>query len=119
MSRKELKEAYKNIKFPMGVFQIRNTANGKIYVESSPNLDKIWNRHRVQLEMGSHLNLGLQRDWNELGPSYFVFEILAEIEPKEGHDQENRREIKLLEKMYMEELQPYDEKGYHLRPVVR
>mgnify|MGYP002383887052 CR=1 FL=1 len=48
MTQKELKEKYKQMKFPMGVFQIRNTVNGKIFVDSSTNLPAIWNRHKTQ-----------------------------------------------------------------------
>ena len=40
-TKKELKEEYNNIKPRIGVFQIRNTVNGKIYIEASVNLDKI------------------------------------------------------------------------------
>ena len=74
---KELKDEYKQMKFKMGVFQIRNTVNDKIFVGSSTDLDAIWNRHRVQLNFGNHQNAELQNDWKELGPERFVYEILA------------------------------------------
>ena len=48
-AKKKLKEEYKHKKNRMGVFQIRNTANGKIYVGSSLNLDAIWNRNKMEL----------------------------------------------------------------------
>ena len=57
MNRKELKDAYKQQKFKMGVFQIRNAVNQKILVESSINLDAIWNRYRFALNMGGHPNI--------------------------------------------------------------
>ena len=116
MTRKELINEYKNTKFRMGVFQIRNTVNHKIYIESSPNLDKIWNRHRLELEFGNHRNTGLQKDWKEYGEQNFVYEILAEIEQPEDSHLDVNKELKLLEQMYLEELQPYDDKGYHNRP---
>lgn len=112
-TKKELKEEYKQKKFRMGVFQIRNVLNGKIYVDSSVNLDKIWNRHRTQLNFGVHPNAGLQHDWNELGADNFVYEIISEIVQKEEEETDYTREVRLLGEMFMEELQPYGEKGYH------
>ena len=40
LKRKELIEQYNQIKTSMGVFQIKNTSNGKIFVDSFPNLKK-------------------------------------------------------------------------------
>ncbi len=96
----------------MGVFQIRNTVNGKILIESSPNLDKIWNRHQAQLNFGSHQVADLQKDWQTLGAESFVFEILSEIEPEED-SRKNTKALKTLEQMFIEEFQPFGEKGYH------
>ena len=117
MTNKELKEEYKNIKFRMGVFQIRNTVNGKIFIEGSSNLDKIWNRHYVQLNFGNHRNVELQKDWNAYGESHFVYEILGEIQEEEGKLLDNTKEIKILEQMFLEELQPFGEKGYNRQPL--
>lgn len=116
-TKKELTEEYKNIKFKMGVFQIRNIANGKIYVESSSNLDKIWNRHRLELNFGGHMNQELQKDWKELGEDNFRFEILGEIEHDEAPGTDYKKQIKQLEEMFIEELEPFDEKGYNRRKV--
>ncbi len=113
MTRKELTELYKNTKFRMGVFQIRNTVNNKVFVEGSVNLDKIFNRHRTELNFSNHRNTALQKDWKEYGEANFVYEILAEIEPPEGNQIAINKEIKMLEQMYFEEIQPFGDKGYH------
>ncbi len=115
-TKKELTEEYKQLKFKMGVFQIRNVINGKIFVESSINLDAIWNRHRAQLGFGSHPCTSLQKDWKEFGEDNFKFEILSEIEHREGVTVDYKKDLKLLEKMYLEELEPFEEKGYNQRP---
>lgn len=112
-SRKELKDSYKQMKFRIGVFQIRNLVNGKIYVDSSVNLDAVWNRNRVQLKFGSHPNEELQKDWTETGEEHFQFEVLSELEQKEEDRVEYNKEVKQLEKMFLEELQPYGDKGYN------
>ena len=112
-SKKELKSAYKNIRFPMGVFQIRNQVNGKIFVGSSMNLEKIFNRHRFELEMGSHRNTSLQKDWNEFGAENFIYEILGEVKYEEEKAVNYDQEVKIMEEMFLEELQPFGEKGYN------
>lgn len=114
-TRKELKQAYKLKKFKMGVYQIRNAQNGKIFLGSNNNLDAIWNRHRLQLNMGSHPNKQLQEDWKKLGDENFVYEILEEIEQNEEIT-DYAKEIKTLETLYLDALQPYEEKGYNKRP---
>jgi hypothetical protein len=66
-SRKELKEEYKQRKPKIGVFQIRNILNGKIFIGSSINLDAAWNSQEFRLNAGAHPNAGLQKDWMALG----------------------------------------------------
>lgn len=114
-TKKELKKAYKQLKFRMGIFQIRNTVNGKIFIESSVNLDAIWNRHRFQLNFGSHPNKALQEDWNTFGEEKFCFEILSELDEQEDSTANHAKELKTLEAMFIEELTPYGDKGYHSR----
>ncbi|MFZ9660951.1 MAG: GIY-YIG nuclease family protein [Chitinophagaceae bacterium] len=116
MNNKELKEQYKQIVFPMGIFQIRNIVNGKIYVESSVNLDKIWNRHYSQLRLSGHPNELLQKEWNEYGEENFKFEIISELKVSDDDTFDPKKELKTLEKMFFEELKPYGEKGYHSTP---
>ena len=42
-----------------------------------------------------------------------LFEILAEIEQIEGETGNCARDLKTLEQLFLEELQPYDDRGYH------
>ena len=114
-TRKELQEEYKNLKFRQGVFQIRNTENGKVFIEASSNLDKIWNRHLFQLNMGGHPNAELQRDWKIFGRKNSGSSV-GRDRGKEGGELDFNKEIKLLEQLYFEELQPYGNKGYHQKP---
>jgi hypothetical protein len=116
-SKKELINAYKQKQFKVGVYQIRNKTNNKIFLEGSVNLDAIWNRNHVQLKFGNHQNKDLQKDWNGFGSDNFVFEIVSEIQQKEGELKDHRKEVLQLEAMFLEELQPYDEKGYHKRKL--
>ncbi len=113
LNRKQLKDEYKLTVQPAGVFQIKNTLNGKIFIGSSVNLNAIWNRHRFQLEAGLHANKELQKDWNASGPDNFVFEILGTQKKKDDPSFDMLKEVKILEEMYLEELQPFGDKGYN------
>jgi len=55
------------MKFKMGVFQIKNNCNGKIFIGSSLDLTAIWHAQKLQLEMGMHQNSDLQKDWKKYG----------------------------------------------------
>lgn len=114
-ARKDLVKEYQQIKPKMGVFQIRNTVNDKIFVDSSMKMDSKWNRHQTELQFRTHRNKALQEAWNEDGKTNFVFEVLAELDHEEGKNINYRKELKVLEKMYLEELSPFDEKGYNIR----
>lgn len=112
-TKKEIKQEYKQKKFRMGVFQIRNLSNGKVFISSSVNLDAIWNRHKFQLGMGSHPNKDLQKDWNESGAGNFIFEILEELKVSDDPAIDNAKETEVLEEMVIEKIQPFGDRGYN------
>ncbi len=114
-TKKELKNIYKEKKFKIGVFQLRNTVNNKIFVGSATDLEAIWNRLKTELKFGSYPNALLQNDWNQFGSENFVFEILGEIKQDDEKQTNYRKEIKELEKMFLEELQPFGENGYNIK----
>lgn len=111
IDKKQLKREYKQTARPIGVFQIRNLSNEKIFVGSSMNLDGIFNRHRFQLNAGSHQSKELQKDWNESGAENFSFEILEELTPRENLDL--AKELEFLEDLWLAQLKPFGEKGYN------
>lgn len=114
-SRKDMKEAYKNRKIRAGVYQIRNKVNNKIYVGSSNDLVAIWNRNEFQLKGGLHTNKELQKDWGEFGEENFVYEILAELKQSDEEPRDYKKEAEELELLYIEELQPFGDKGYNIK----
>lgn len=115
-SKKEIKDTYKEMKFQIGVFQIRNTINNKIYIESSTDLVAIWKRNKFQLNSGLHLNIDLQEEWKKFGQENFTFEIISEIK-QDGTKTPAyyRNEAKQLETMFIEELQPFNDNGYNTK----
>jgi hypothetical protein len=112
-SKKELKDEYKMRKFKMGVFQIRNTINEKVFIDGSLDLDAIWNRTRMELNFGSHGNSELQKEWKEFGVDNFKYEILSEIEQNDEIKIDYNREVKKLTEMFIDELKPFADKGYN------
>lgn len=106
-TKKELKREYKEMKFPIGVFRIRNILNDKAWIGSSTNLKAVWNSERFQLQMGLHQNKILQKDWKELGADNFVFEIIDELKQSDDDSIDYARDVKSLEKLYVEDLKPY------------
>ena len=118
-SKKQLKQEYKQNHRPMGVFLIRNLVNDRVFVGVSLDLPGIINRHKFQLTMGKHPNARLQTDWNEHGSEKFSFEIFDELSPREDAQFNYREELEFLENLWLEKLQPYDERGYNERKLSR
>lgn len=114
MDRRELKQRAKEIKIEAGVFLIRNTRNGKVFIESTRNLKTI-NGLRFQLEMGSHMNKALQKDWTECGADAFEFEVLEKLERDEDASIyfDERDALKKLKAKWLDQFQPFGERGYN------
>jgi len=118
MDRKALIRQYKETQRPMGAYRVRNTANGRSLVGVSVDLPSILNRHRAQLRLGAHTNRALQKDWNELGPDAFAFEILDTLEPADRPDYDPTGDLRILEAMWLEKLSPFEDRGYNAPPKI-
>ncbi len=103
-TRKEIKEDYKQMKFPMGVFQIKNVANNKIIIDNSVDMTSKWNRHKTELRFGNHKNSELQNDWNEFGEDNFVLEVLSELKQDDEKKVNYPKELRLLQQMITDEM---------------
>jgi len=113
--KKKLKEQYKQTVTPMGVYQIKNRVNGKVFIGSSKNLPGKFNSHRFQLKQGSHMNRALQKEYTRFGEENFSFDVLDNLEPKEDPQYDYTMDLAVLEAMWIEKFQPYGERGYHKR----
>lgn len=110
--KRELKQQYKETKIEAGVYQIKNTKNNKVFIESTNNLKTI-NGREFMLKMGGHPSRELQQEWNTFGAEAFVFEVLETLPEKPEGYYSVKDALKKLEEKWMEKLQPYGERGYH------
>lgn len=117
--KKQLKREYQQAQARMGIWQVRNLVNGRVLIGATPNLPGMINRLQFQLKMGSHQNAELQADWNESGSQNFAFEILDELTPNADPQHDHRPDLAFLEELWLEKLQPYDERGYNERKKSR
>lgn len=92
-----------------GVYCIKNTVNGKVYIGSAVNLKTRECQHRTTLVAGKHFNRYLQAAWKKYGPDAFRFEVLEFVPDKLN--------LTTVEQGFMDAHQSYIEDfGYNLRP---
>jgi group I intron endonuclease len=116
MDKKRLIREYKETRRPMGVYQVRNTVNGKVLIGVSVDLPSMLNRQQSQLRMGGHPNRELQKDWAEYGPDAFEFEILDTLTPPEDPNYVPKNDLKALEELWLDKLSPFGDRGYNAKP---
>lgn len=111
--RADLKRLYKQNTPDMGIYQIKNRVNGRIYIDSSTNLDGTRNSRMFQLKMGKIVfSRELQKDLNEFGADNFEFSVLDVLDKPEPGDNVERL-LAALELHWLEKLQPFGERGYN------
>jgi hypothetical protein len=111
--RAEIKRLHKESTPDMGIYQIRNKANGKIFVENSRNLEGSRMSRMFQLRMGKVVvSPELQKDLSEFGAENFEFSVLAVLTvPQQGENVV--QSLAALELHWLEKLQPFGERGYN------
>lgn len=73
-----------------GIYIIRNTVNGKVYIGQSRRISNREYCHFRALEKGTHHNKHLQRSYNTYGRDAFVFEVvewcdISELDEREKY----------------------------------
>lgn len=63
-----------------GIYLIRNTVNGCLYVGQSSAIGNRWLHHKSCLRRGKHGNAYLQRSWDKYGEAAFEFSLLQKTE---------------------------------------
>jgi group I intron endonuclease len=113
INKSEIKKNYKQTVTPMGIYQLKNLVNGKILIGSSKNLPARKNRFELELTLENFTNKELLQDVWEHGKDKFVFEVLDYLAPKEDPAYNYSEDLKTLEELWIEKLQPFNEKGYN------
>jgi hypothetical protein len=113
LDKKEIKRQYKQTIQPMGIYLIKNLTTGKIFIGNTKNLNAVFNSAKLQLKTGTFMNRELQKDFIESGEGNFSFDVLDRLEPKDDLNYDYTEDLKILEELWMEKLQPYDPNGYH------
>lgn len=119
IDKKKIKEEYKNTIPPKGIYIIKNNKNGRVFLGSTLNLHGVLNRNRFILNMGSHKNERLQKDWKTFGEETFTLEIVETLkihdDPKYNYDED----LKILEMIWTEKYKPFSEKCYNTNDRIR
>jgi group I intron endonuclease len=97
-----------NIYEMIGIYKITNTITGKIYIGSSINIERRFQRHKNDLLKNKHNNAHLQREYNNYTLDCFTFEVI-EITCKS--------DLKVIEQNYLNkifETDNYNKKYYNV-----
>ncbi len=93
------------MKFRVGIFQIKNLQNNKLFLKTSTDLDRAFNSDQFQLKLGSHKNTELQNDWNTFGSDNFEFGLFDELKSDEtATELEIKTDLKELLKLHKDQL---------------
>lgn len=111
-TRKELTRRYKEAGPQPGVYAIRNRTNGRLYVGGSMDVHGAVNRARFELRQRGHRNIELMRDWLEVGPDAFEFEVLQLVRKKDDPAQDLRADLAELLVLWRAELDFDGPRGY-------
>lgn len=116
MDKRQAKKDYLRAMQPMGIVQIRNLTNGRCLLMRSANTRGTINSLRFQLQSGAFVtSQELGRDWKELGEEGFAIEVIDELQPVDDPEHDYDADLRALEELWLERLQPYGDRGYHVQ----
>ncbi|HEY9211469.1 MAG TPA: GIY-YIG nuclease family protein [Ancylobacter sp.] len=81
--RKAAVNAYKERKIERGLYAVRCTSSGEVWIGGAPDLSKIQNRLWFTLRQGLNTHRSLQAAWNAHGAEAFTFEIIERLDEEE------------------------------------
>ena len=77
--KREIAREYREREKTQGIYAVRCTPTGEVWVGSSRNPDKQQNTTWFQLRLGGHPNKALQAAWNNHGDAAFTYELLEDV----------------------------------------
>jgi len=100
-----------------GVYRIRNTVNGKVYVGSSINIVKRLLDHKNDLKRQENTPY-FQNAWNKYGSENFSFEVIRELHFKDQDIEFLKQHLLANEQIYLDLYESYKrENGYNICPI--
>lgn len=106
LSKKELKDNYKNRAVVGGVYCITCSGNRRKWIKSTKDIAGQKNRYEFFLSTNTCPEPGMLDDWKQYSTSSFSFEVLEEIEKGETQtDREFFNDIGVLLDMWIDKLQ--------------
>ncbi|HTV66933.1 MAG TPA: GIY-YIG nuclease family protein [Rhizobiaceae bacterium] len=95
-NRKAAIAEYKKRQAVPGIYAVRCTATGQVWVGRAPDIEKIQTRLWFGLRTGGNQHPGMQKAWNEHGAESFAFE---ELELLDAEDIPAVRDSKMKERL--------------------
>jgi group I intron endonuclease len=92
-----------------GIYAIRNTVNGKLYIGSAGNIERRFSQHRYSLKQGEHHTKALQNAWLKYGAEAFVFEVIERVS--------DCSQLVKIEQQWIDRLGSVVPGGYNIRPI--
>jgi hypothetical protein len=80
IDKKEAIRKFKEQKVPRGVYAVRCSVTGHVWVGTSRNLDASRNGTWFALRTGNYMDKSLQQEWNVHGEPAFDYQILEKLE---------------------------------------
>ena len=91
----------------IGIYKITNIITEKVYIGSTLNINKRWNKHKSQLRNNTHHSIKLQNSVNKHGIENFIFEVIEEC---------SKNLLIEREQYWIDILDSYNN-GYNSRPI--
>jgi hypothetical protein len=80
MDKRAARKEFKSKKIPKGIFAVRCTASGEVWVGASTHLDSERNSLWYRLRNGLHQNKPLQAAWTLYGEPAFEYKALETLD---------------------------------------
>lgn len=95
--RKAAIAAYKEQKVAAGIYTVRCSVTGEVWVGRSPNLATAQNRVWFMLRTGSHTHPGLLQAWRAQGKAAFSFAVVETLSEEDATHFRDKRLKQRLE----------------------
>ncbi len=103
LSKKEIKEQYKNRAVIGGVYSITCTGSGRRWIKSTKDLAGQKNKFEFFTSTNLCPEPGMSVDWKQYGAEAFSFDILEQLEKGESQtDKEFADDIRTMYDMFLE-----------------